>query len=72
MKNYQIVPVIASVMLAVTFATEIQDELRDNRDNEYWVREEITREQFLKYYKEMTGVDFFVDNESWEWEFVYE
>lgn len=49
-----------------------EEELRDNPDNEYWVEKEITKEQFLKYYKEMTGVDFLVDNESWEWEFTYE
>ena len=45
------------------------DELKDNPDNNYWVQEIITQDQFLEYYQEMTGVDYIKDNEDWKSEF---
>lgn len=49
-----------------------QEDLKHDPDPEYWVREFITKEQFLKYYKEMTGFEFLEENEIWEYEFGYE
>lgn len=38
------------------------EELKDNEDDTYWVREEITKDAFLKAYRQMAGGDFFTQN----------
>ncbi len=38
-------------------------ELKQNKDQTYWVNEEISKEEFLKAYRQMTGFDFFEENE---------
>lgn len=58
-----------AVMTFYSVRPKTSDELKDNPDNNYWVQEIITQEQFLEYYKEMTGVDFIKDNEDWKSEF---
>lgn len=39
-----------------------------------WVREQISKEEFLRAYKEMTGFDFLTENSDWvyRWEKVFE
>ena len=39
-----------------------------------WVREQISKEEFLRAYKEMTGFDFLTENSDWQraWEKVFE
>lgn len=58
-----------AVMTFYSVRPKTNNELKDNPDNSYWVQEMITQEQFLEYYKEMTGVDFIEDNEYWKSEF---
>lgn len=43
------------------------EELKDNEDGAYWVREEITENAFKKAYQDMTGFDFFEENTDFRW-----
>lgn len=43
-----------------------EEEIEQDCDEEFWTEETLTKEQFLKEFEDMTGMDFRKDNPDWE------